>query len=298
MSLFEKYLFILLVVGFYTLLERKLLSFLQLRKGPNKVSVLGLLQPIADAIKLFLKEKLFSKNTNILGFFLIPVSGLILIFLLWGTLILPESSYFLKFTILLIICISSLRVFPIFASRWSSNSKYARLGGMRAIAQIISYEVVIILVLILFFFCYTSIESNKIFLRLPSLSLLRVRLIMAFVWLLLVIAETNRAPFDFAEGESEIVSGFNIEYGRFEFALLFISEYRTILFFSVFSTLVLFNPGGRILIITALSVFIAILIIFFRGRYPRIRYDQLMSLSWKRLINISLIGVSLLLVSF
>ena len=287
------YICILLAVAFFTLLERKGLSYIQIRKGPNKVGIAGLPQPLADAAKLLTKEIAKPTMANYSPYFLAPVFRFILALLLWQ---LYPSLYrvgYFKWGILFFLCVSSLNVYGTLLAGWASNSKYALLGRLRAIAQTISYEVRIALILLFPLFLvatFNFFELNELqetvwlgFLMLP----------VAFMWFATCVAETNRAPFDFAEGESELVSGFNIEYGRAGFALIFLAEYANILVIRLFSAVLFF--GGRSFflgfndIIFMLKVlFFAFLFIWVRASYPRFRYDLLISLTWKRFLPAAL----------
>nr|YP_010890364.1 NADH dehydrogenase subunit 1 [Stenothyra glabra]USN91682.1 NADH dehydrogenase subunit 1 [Stenothyra glabra] len=287
------YICILLAVAFFTLLERKGLSYMQIRKGPNKVGVAGLPQPLADAAKLLTKEIAKPTMANYSPYFLAPIFSFILALLLWQLYpSLYTVSYF-KWGILFFLCVSSLNVYGTLLAGWASNSKYALLGSLRAIAQTISYEVSMALVLLFPLFLvatFSFIELNEMqeviwlgFLMLP----------VAFMWFATCVAETNRAPFDFAEGESELVSGFNIEYGSAGFALIFLAEYANILVMSLFSAVLFFGGSSFFIgfsdIIFMLKVlFFAFLFIWVRASYPRFRYDLLMSLTWKSFLPAAL----------
>nr|AEP39126.1 NADH dehydrogenase subunit 1 [Oncomelania hupensis hupensis] len=287
------YICILLAVAFFTLLERKGLSYMQIRKGPNKVGIAGLPQPLADAAKLLVKEIAKPTVANYSPYYLAPVFSFILALLLWQLYpSLYAMSYF-KWGILFFLCVSSLNVYGTLLAGWASNSKYALLGSLRAIAQTISYEVSMALILLFPLFMlatFNFMELNEaqeiiwfVFLMLP----------VFFMWFVTCIAETNRAPFDFAEGESELVSGFNIEYGSAGFALIFLAEYANILVMSLFSA-ALFFGGSSFLssysdIVFMLKVlFFAFVFIWVRATYPRFRYDLLMSLTWKSFLPVAL----------
>ena len=294
------YLIVLLGMSFFTLLERKALGYFQLRKGPNKVGVIGIFQPFADALKLFTKEINFPGVSNYLSFIVAPVLRLGLALVLWYIYPRFSPSFILKFGVLLFICVSRLRVYTILAAGWSSNSKYALLGALRSIAQTISYEVSISLIMLgsLVLLCsldfvilYYYIYIRVFFLCFP----------LFFVWFCTILAETNRTPFDFSEGESELVSGFNTEYRRGTFALIFMAEYLNILVISLFSV-VLFFPVVNIGIFIDLFIIFFVLILSFlfvwvRGTLPRIRYDLLIYLTWKGFLPFSL-GVLFSIISF
>nr|AXF46539.1 NADH dehydrogenase subunit 1 [Antarctoneptunea benthicola] len=287
------YICILLAVAFFTLLERKGLSYIQLRKGPNKVGLMGLPQPIADAAKLLTKEIAKPTMANYSPYFVAPVFSFILALLLWQLYPSLYSCSYFKWGILFFMCVSGMNVYGTLLAGWASNSKYALLGSLRAIAQTISYEVSMALVLLFPLFlvgCFSFIEIKEsqefiwlAFLMIP----------VSFMWFVTCVAETNRAPFDFAEGESELVSGFNIEYGAAGFALIFLAEYANILVMSLFSSLLFFGGSSLIFMESDLGfmlkvLFFAFAFIWVRGSYPRFRYDLLMGLTWKGFLPASL----------
>nr|YP_002929360.1 NADH dehydrogenase subunit 1 [Chrysochroa fulgidissima]ACF04031.1 NADH dehydrogenase subunit 1 [Chrysochroa fulgidissima] len=279
---------VLVGVAFLTLLERKVLGYIQLRKGPNKVGLLGILQPFSDAIKLFTKEQVYPLMSNYFIYYFSPVVNLFLALLIWACV--PFYSYFLSFEfgVLFFLCCSSLGVYTIMISGWSSNSNYALLGGLRSVAQTISYEVSLALIFMsllimvgslnLFDFFFFQSFSWFIFCCFP----------ICMVWLVSSLAETNRTPFDFAEGESELVSGFNVEYSSGGFALIFLAEYSNILFMSMLFSLV-FLGGNVSSIFFFLKIgLISFVFIWVRGTLPRYRYDKLMYLAWKSFLPVSL----------
>lgn len=263
-------------VGFLTLVERKVLSYIQARKGPNKIGLLGVLQPLRDAAKLFTKElsKLNLRFTP--SFYGGPVFGVIVILTLW---FLYFRNFNIRFNwgIIFFLRVSSLNVFSLLLSGWARSSKYALLGRVRASAQTISYEVILALALlcIILFLERFRVQNRVFWISLLSPAFLGL-------WLICIVAETNRAPFDLAEGERELVSGFNIEYGGSRFAFLFIAEYGSILFISMITASLFFN--SQILGLLGFRV----IILWIRGSFPRIRYDSLMHLCWKTLLRITL----------
>jgi len=280
------YVCVLLAVAFFTLLERKGLSYIQIRKGPNKVGIAGLPQPLADAAKLLTKEIAKPLMANYSPYFLAPIFSFILALLLWQLYpSLYAASYF-KWGVLFFLCVSGLNVYGTLLAGWSSNSKYALLGRLRAIAQTISYEVSMALVLLFPLFLVGSFRFLEISERQRAMWLRFLILPVSFVWFVTCVAETNRAPFDFAEGESELVSGFNIEYGSAGFALIFLAEYANILIMSLFSAILFFGGSqifglNRDIAFIFKVLFFAFLFIWVRGSYPRFRYDLLISLTWK-----------------
>ena len=281
----------ILSIAFLTLLERKVLGYAQTRKGPNKVNLAGIPQPIADVIKLFAKEQPSPTLSNRAPFIIAPVLSLIVRFLLWLIYPNPSPTFIVSFSVLFFLSVSAINVYGTLIAGWASNSKYALLGAIRAIAQTISYEVSIALIILapllliqtLQLFQYIEVNIWLIFLIFPTIIL----------WFITTLAETNRAPFDFAEGESELVSGFNVEYGGIKFAFLFIAEYLNILFMSILSAL-LFMGAGFIffanlnIILWIKTILFILLFLWARATIPRIRYDQLISLTWKIFLPISI----------
>lgn len=279
-------------VGFYTLLERKTIAYIQIRKGPNKVIYLGLPQPLIDAIKLFTKEIHPIKKSNKIIYILAPIIGITITFILWSLYTSTHSISPIKLRILLFITISRLNVYILLLSGWASNSKYALLGAIRAIAQTISYEVTFALVIISV--VLSTITFSIIEIIQPQILMWNIALIpiITTLWITSALAETNRAPFDLAEGESELVSGFNIEYGRGEFSFLSIAEYGRILLIRILTSTIFLKRSFENNIITSTNI-IKILIIryiflWIRRSYPRIRYDTLIELTWKTFIVIAI----------
>nr|YP_006503895.1 NADH dehydrogenase subunit 1 [Mastotermes darwiniensis]AFM92395.1 NADH dehydrogenase subunit 1 [Mastotermes darwiniensis] len=281
-------LFVLVGVAFLTLLERKVLGYIHIRKGPNKVGFNGVLQPFSDAIKLFMSEQYFPMVSNYLPYYLSPVFGLFLSLLVW--LVIPYLSGFVSFDLglLFFLCCTSLGVYVIMIAGWSSNSNYSLLGGLRAVAQTISYEVSLALILLSFVFLvgsynlvnfyYFQVYAWMIFFTFP----------LSLLWFASCLAETNRTPFDFAEGESELVSGFNVEYGGGGFSLIFMAEYTSILFMSLLFCVIFFGCDVNSFFFYVKLTFISFLFIWVRGTLPRFRYDKLMYLAWKSFLPVSL----------
>nr|AWX90560.1 NADH dehydrogenase subunit 1 [Octopus variabilis]AWX90612.1 NADH dehydrogenase subunit 1 [Octopus variabilis]AWX90625.1 NADH dehydrogenase subunit 1 [Octopus variabilis] len=275
----------LLAVAFFTLLERKGLSYFQLRKGPNKVGLMGLPQPLSDAIKLFSKEYIKPTLINYFPFLVCPFLSLFFALFLW---MLYNSYFFVSMggmSMMLFLCVSSIGVYLVMGAGWFSNSKYALLGSVRAVAQSISYEVSMSLILMSCLLMVGSLSLVSLVNYQNYCWVFLINYFMFMMWVVSSIAETHRAPFDFAEGESELVSGFNVEYGAVGFALLFMAEYGNILFMSFLSSAMFFG-GGFLILSWGLSMsllvgFMSVLFIWVRASYPRYRYDLLMYLIWK-----------------
>lgn len=280
---------VLVRVAFFTLLERKILGYIQIRKGPNKVGFIGILQPFSDAIKLFSKEQFLLINSNYLVYYFRPVVGLFLSLICWILVPYIENMINLNIGFLFILCFLSVGVYTVIISGWSSNSNYAILGRLRAVAQSISYEVRIVIIML---------SSIIIIMRFNLIDFIVFQEILWFIFLLFplrlilfrsILAETNRTPFDFAEGERELVSGFNIEYGRGGFAIIFLAEYARIIFIRIIFRIIFLGGIFRSIILFREIVFISLVFIWVRGILPRFRYDKLINLTWKIYLPCSLL---------
>nr|YP_009711069.1 NADH dehydrogenase subunit 1 [Bipalium kewense]QGI24379.1 NADH dehydrogenase subunit 1 [Bipalium kewense] len=268
---------LLLCVLFFTMFERKFMSYIQLRKGPNKVGFLGILTPVADTVKLVIKTSSIVISSNQLLFFFGPFLAIFVLFLMWS--IMPffffNNVYF--FSLVVFFCLSSINVYSVLSSGWGSNSKYSMLGAFRGVAQVISYEIILIFV---GFFPICSHGGYQMFSFFENNFFFLMWFFSLFcVWLVSCVAETNRSPFDFAEGESELVSGFNTEYGALEFAFLFLGEYGQIIFISSLSVLI-FSYGYSGYEYILFGVLLAVGFIWFRSSFPRFRYDLFMEIAW------------------
>nr|YP_001542590.1 NADH dehydrogenase subunit 1 [Pyrophorus divergens]ABN11495.1 NADH dehydrogenase subunit 1 [Pyrophorus divergens] len=279
---------VLVGVAFLTLLERKVLGYVQIRKGPNKVGFVGIPQPFSDAIKLFSKEQINPIMSNFWSYYFSPVFNLFLALVLW--MCVPFFSGFMHFSLgmLFFLCVSSLGVYTIMMAGWSSNSNYSLLGGLRCVAQTISYEVSLALILLSFLVLISGVSIFDLIWYQNYVWFFLLGIPLALVWFVSSLAETNRTPFDFAEGESELVSGFNIEYSSGGFALIFLAEYSNILFMSMIFSLIFLGGDFLGLLFFLKLVFISFLFIWVRGTLPRYRYDKLMYLAWKGFLPVSL----------
>ena len=293
---------LLISVAYFTIAERKIMGSIQRRRGPNVIGFLGLLQPLADGLKLFVKETILPSNSNLFIFLLAPLLSFILSLIGWAVIPLSESIVIsdLNVGILYLFSISALSVYGIILAGWSSNSKYPFLGALRSAAQMISYEVSIGFIVITVALCSGSFNLSKIVLAQNQVWFLIPLFPMFVLFYISMLAETNRHPFDLPEAEAELVSGYNVEYSSMTFALFFLGEYANMLLMSTFSAILflggwlpLFNffplntlPGSF-----WLSLKILIGVVFFiltRAALPRYRYDQLMYIGWKSFLPIAL----------
>nr|AVP25615.1 NADH dehydrogenase subunit 1 [Paradoxophyla palmata] len=284
---------ILLAVAFLTLIERKFLGYMQHRKGPNIVGPYGLLQPIADGIKLFIKEPIRPSTSSPILFLLAPTMALSLAMLMWTPFSMPIAYSDFNLSILFILAISSLTVYAILGSGWASNSKYALIGALRAVAQTISYEVTLALIILCAIFLVGGFTLSNFMFSQEHILLILPIWPLAAMWYISTLAETNRAPFDLTEGESELVSGFNVEYAGGPFALFFLAEYANILMMNTLSTIIFLGSSTAILAFTTMSLMmkasiLSLIFLWVRASYPRFRYDQLMHLVWKNFLPITL----------
>ena len=278
----------LINVAFITLMERKILGLIQYRKGPNKVSVLGILQPIRDAAKLFLKEFTRPSMGNNLLFSASPLSGLFLALLIW--VIFPLRSAVIIFSLggILILVILGFGSYPLFLRGWASNRKYAMVGSLRGIAQTISYEIRLALIVFRVLLLRKSLSVRAVSEMTRGYLSLLICPFLLILWLVSCVAETNRTPFDFSEGESELVSGFNIEYGGLGFTFIFMAEYSIIIFFGALSSVLFLRLPSSKAYIRGLVVSLGFLWIWLRATYPRYRYDKLIGVAWKAILPLVL----------
>ena len=279
------FIFLILAIAFFTLLERKVLGYAQIRKGPNKVGLAGLPQPIADALKLFIKSRTNPYHRNKIPYLLAPTLRLVLALFLWSLYTCPNPLIFFPLGFLFFLVVSSLNVYGTLIAGWSSNSKYSLLGALRALAQTISYEISIALIIITPLMLASSYNLTELSAPQTPLPWISHLFILAIIWFITTLAETNRAPFDFAEGESELVSGFNVEYRGTPFAFIFIAEYLNILLISFLTSTLFLATTQSTLIERRTNWFktllIAFLFLWVRATLPRLRYDLLIRLTWK-----------------
>nr|YP_009681755.1 NADH dehydrogenase subunit 1 [Eustenogaster scitula]ARO89850.1 NADH dehydrogenase subunit 1 [Eustenogaster scitula] len=286
------YMLIILIfisVAYFTILERKILGYIQERKGPNKVGILGIFQPFSDAIKLFLKEYFYISKSNFIYFYFSPIMAMFMLFLMWIFYPMGMKMFFnMEYSMLILLCLMSLNSYVIMMSGWSSKSNYPMLGVLRGVAQVLSYEVSLIF---MFFSISLLIESFNMYMFFKfqyNFKFFYMLYFMMLMFILSFLAELNRIPFDFIEGESELVSGFNTEYYGIGFAMLFLSEYMSIIFFCFLFIEMFFGFMSKIMFIF-LMMMVMLLIIIIRGAFPRYRYDKLMDMSWNILLPFSML---------
>jgi NADH-quinone oxidoreductase subunit H len=286
---------LLLAVAFFTVAERKIMGAIQRRRGPNVIGFIGLLQAIADGLKLLVKETILPSNSNLGIFLLAPVLSFILSLIGWAVIPFSHTIVLadINLGILYIFAISSLNVYGLILAGWASNSKYAFLGALRSTAQMISYEISIGFIVLSIAVCVGSLNLSKIILAQKEVWLLIPLFPLFVMFYISMLAETNRHPFDLPEAEAELVSGYNVEYSAMTFALFFLGEYSNMLLMSALSSVLFFGgwlPPFNIFPLTLVpgsiwfSIKVGIGAVFFiltRATLPRYRYDQLMHLGWK-----------------
>nr|YP_010199874.1 NADH dehydrogenase subunit 1 [Crassiphycus usneoides]UAD89882.1 NADH dehydrogenase subunit 1 [Crassiphycus usneoides] len=293
---------LLIAIAYMTLAERKVMAAMQRRKGPNIVGVFGLLQPLADGLKLFVKETVLPSSANLSMFTLAPILTFLLALIAWCVLPFGEGMVYsdINMGMLYLLAISSLGVYGIIISGWSSNSKYAFLGALRSAAQMVSYEVSIGLILINVLLCSGSLNLTEIVLAQQKVWYAIPLLPALVMFYISILAETNRAPFDLPEAEAELVAGYNVEYSAMGFALFFLGEYANMILMCGLTT-ILFLGGWLPLFNLVIFYWIPSTIwfglkttlllfgfIWVRSAFPRYRYDQLMRLGWKIFLPLSL----------
>jgi NADH-quinone oxidoreductase subunit H len=293
---------LLIAIAYFTLVERKLIAGIQRRRGPNVVGLYGLLQPLADGLKLLLKETILPSRANISLFLLAPLLSFTLSLIGWAVIPVRENYVFadLNVGILYLFAVSSLGVYGIILSGWASNSKYAFLGALRSAAQIISYEVSLGFILITVLLCVGSLNLTTIVLAQTQIWYVIPIFPMFVIFFISALAETNRHPFDLPEAEAELVAGYNVEYSSIGFALFFLGEYGNMLLICSITTILFL--GGWLPIVNVMPFNLIPGVIWFgmkvclfvaafiwaRAAYPRYRYDQLIRLGWKIFLPFSL----------
>ncbi len=296
---------LLIFIAYLTYFERKVIGAMQLRKGPNVVGPFGLFQPIADGIKLLTKETIFPDKSNKFLFILSPILTFALALIAWAVIPIDYKIVLADINVglMYIFAISSLGVYGIIMAGWSSNSRYAFLGSLRSAAQMISYEVSIGLIIISVLLTAGSLNLTEIIMSQKNLWYVIPHFPMFVIFFISTLAETNRAPFDLPEAESELVAGYNVEYSSMSFGLFFLGEYGNMILMSSMST-ILFLGGwlppfewnlfeyipGYIWFLSK-SVFLLFIFLWVRATLPRYRYDQLMTLGWKLFLPLSLIWI-------
>ena len=296
---------LLISIAYLTFFERKVIGSMQLRKGPNVVGPFGLLQPIADGLKLLSKETIFPDDSNKFLFILSPIITFVLALIAWAVIPIDYKVVLadINVGIMYIFAVSSLGVYGIIVAGWSSNSRYAFLGSLRSAAQMISYEVSIGLIIISILLTAGSLNLSTIVLSQEKVWYIIPHFPMFVIFFISTLAETNRAPFDLPEAESELVAGYNVEYSSMSFGLFFLGEYGNMILMSSMST-ILFLGGwlppvqneflnlvpGFIWFLVKVA-FLLFIFLWVRATLPRYRYDQLMSLGWKLFLPLSLFWI-------
>ena len=291
---------LILLVAYFTLLERKVMSAMQARNGPDKVGIFGLLQPISDAVKLLIKKFIFPQNTNAVLFFFAPYLTILLSIL--STLFLPFSPngavILSQFSLLWVFALSSLNIYSIFISGYVSRSNYALIGSVRSVLQMVSYELVLSLLILPVIYVSGSANISHIAIHqiINNFSNFSWMLPNAFLFFICILAETNRAPFDLPEAEAELVAGYNVEYSSLPFAFFFLGEYLNIFIMSFLFVFLFWSGWGVtadqftflhfIIMFTKVSA-VVFSIIWVRATLPRVRYDSLMNFCWKYLLLFS-----------
>lgn len=304
---------LLISVAYFTLAERKILGAIQRRKGPNVVGVFGLLQPLSDGLKLMVKETIIPSNANKFIFVISPIITFVISLIGWS--VIPYDKYSLladiNLGILFLLAISSLGVYGIIMSGWSSNSKYAFLGGLRSTAQMVSYEVSLGFIITIIITCCGSFNLSLIIESQQNVWFIIPFLPLFLMFFTSALAETNRHPFDLPEAEAELVSGYNVEYSAMGFALFSLGEYSNMLLMSALNSILFFGGWlapfkfltfipGSFWFSTKICFFVLLFIVM-RAALPRYRYDQLMGLGWKVFLPLSLAYLMLtfsILISF
>lgn len=293
---------LLISVAYFTIAERKIMGIIQRRKGPNVIGFIGLLQPLADGLKLFTKETILPSNSSIIVFLLAPILTFLLSLISWSVIPFSEQIVLsdINVGILYLFATSSLSVYGIIMAGWSSNSKYPFLGALRSAAQMISYEISIGFIIVNVCVCAGSFNLSDIVLAQKNVWFIIPLFPIFVIFYISMLAETNRHPFDLPEAEAELVSGYNVEYSAMTFALFFLGEYANMLLMSAFAAILFLGGWLPVIDIFPLNnlpgsfwfslkiIFGVVFFIITRATLPRYRYDQLMLIGWKCFLPLSL----------
>ena len=298
---------LLIFVAFITYFERKIIASMQLRRGPNVVGPFGLLQPLADGLKLLMKEIIIPSGSNKVVFLIAPVITFVLSLIGWAVIPFDDGVVLsnINVGILYIFAVSTLSVYGIIMAGWASNSKYAFLGALRSAAQMISYEVSIGFIIISILLSVGSLNISDIIIAQKNIWFFIPHFPMMIIFFISTLAETNRAPFDLPEAEAELVSGYHVEYSSIPFALFFLGEYANIVLMSAMTTILFFGGWlppfnnnlfnfipGFVWFGFKVSFFV-FLFLWIRATFPRFRYDQLMRIGWKIFLPLSLFWLTM-----
>nr|AAT99386.1 NADH dehydrogenase subunit 1 [Melaphis rhois] len=282
------FLMVFMSVAFFTLLERKILGYIQLRKGPNKFLFKGVLQPVGDGLKLFFKEVNYPNNLNFFMFLISPILGLMVSIIFWFIYPFFGNNYIMSFGLIFMFCCSSFMVYIFLMISWASNSNYSVLGMVRFISQMISYEVSMMLIILNLLFMVNSFSLSDFYIYQVNVKFFFFPFFLFIMLLVSFLAEMNRSPFDFSEGESELVSGFNIEFSSMSVIFIFMSEYMSIMFMGMLLFEMFFGLLMNKFYLNIMILIFMFLVIWLRGFLPRFRYDKLMYLIWKLILPLTL----------
>nr|YP_010884429.1 NADH dehydrogenase subunit 1 [Adelges cooleyi]WIW75841.1 NADH dehydrogenase subunit 1 [Adelges cooleyi] len=282
------FLMVFMSVAFFTLMERKILGYIQLRKGPNKFLIKGVFQPMSDGLKLFFKELNYPNYKNFFIFMVSPLLGLLISIFFWFIYPFLGLNMIMNLGLVFMFCCSSFMIYVLLLISWSSNSNYSMLGMIRFISQMISYEVGMIIIILNMMFLVNSFNLNDFYIYQLNIKFFFFMFLNVIMLMISFLAEMNRSPFDFSEGESELVSGFNIEFSSLSFIFIFMSEYMSIMFMGLLFCEIFFGFMFMKFYLNILILIFMFFVIWLRGFLPRFRYDKLMYLIWKLILPISL----------
>nr|AKM70039.1 NADH dehydrogenase subunit 1 [Periphyllus koelreuteriae] len=283
------FLMVFMSVAFFTLMERKVLGYIQLRKGPNKFFIKGVFQPMGDGLKLFFKEANYPSKMNFFIFMFSPLFGLLIFIFFWFIYPYIGMNYIMTFGLIFMFCCSSLMVYIFLMISWSSNSNYSVLGMIRFISQMISYEVSMMIIIMNLMFLINSFNLNDFYIYQINIKFFFFLFLIFILLLISFMAEMNRSPFDFSKGESELVSGFNIEFSGLSFIFIFMSEYLSIIFMGLLLCEMFFGLMINKFILNFFIMSFMFVVSWLRVFMPRLRYDKLMLFSSKFILTLSLL---------